>query len=68
IYASYMIRDGHKITDHELVSAEFDRINSHADRYAASIDSRLEDYDLPVIDIETDNPEIRNFINTSFKY
>lgn len=68
IYASYMIRDGHKITDPELVRAEFDRINSHADRYAASIDSRLEDYDLPVIDIETDNPEIRNFINTSFKY
>lgn len=68
IYASYMIRDGHKITDPELVRAEFDRINSHADRYAASIDSRLEDYDFPVIDIETDNPEIRNFINTSFKY
>ncbi|MEZ3558914.1 MAG: hypothetical protein K1V86_05535 [Duncaniella sp.] len=68
IYASYMIRDGLKITDPEMVRAEFDRIESHADRYAASIESRLEDYDFPDIDIETDNPEIRNFINTSFKY
>ena len=68
IYASYMIRNGLKITDPEMVRAEFDRIESQADRYAAAIDSRLDNYDFPDIDIETDNPEIRDFINTSFKY
>lgn len=66
IYASYMIRDGQKITDPEVVNAEFDRMEAIMDSYTAAIESRIESYQTPGITIETDNPEIHDFIKTSF--
>lgn len=68
IYASYVIRDGHKITDPDVVRAEIERMESIIDSHTAAMDSRMDDYDTPDITIETDNPEIRNFIKTSFKF
>lgn len=72
ICASYIIRDGKKITDSNLVRAEFDRIQSHMDDYIAAMESRMDKLDESPDDmdihIDTDNPEIQNFINTAFKF
>ena len=68
IYASYVILDGKKITDPEVVRAEFDRMESKINNYTAAIDRRMGSRETPDINIETDNPEIRNFIKTSFKF
>lgn len=68
IYASYIIRNGHKITDPEVVDAELGRIEDRINRQFAAMDSRLESYDRHDVMLDTDNPEIRNFIETSLKF
>lgn len=68
IYASYIIRDGLKITDPDVVDAELGRIEAHINRQLSAMDSRLESYDRHDVMLDTDNPEIRNFIETSLKF
>lgn len=68
IYASYIIRDGHKITDPDVVDAELGRIEARINRQLAAMDSRLESYDRLDVMPDTENPEIRNFIETSLKF
>ena len=68
IYASYVIVDGRKITDPEVVNAELARIESRINSYADAFDQSMDRYDHPDISIDTDNPELRNFIETSLKF
>jgi len=68
IYASYVILDGRKITDPEVVNAELDRVESRINGYADAFDKSMDRYNNPDLPIETDNPELRNFIETSLKF
>lgn len=68
IYASYIIHNGHKITDPETVRAEMERMEASIDRHIALIDSRMDKYEHPDVTIDTDNPEIRNFIETTLNF
>ncbi|MDE6067172.1 MAG: hypothetical protein K2G27_10170 [Duncaniella sp.] len=73
IYSGYMIRDGKKITDMALISAEMDRINSEIDSHLVDIDSYMDDYTSQLHDeimssYDMDNPDVRDIVETAFTF
>lgn len=70
ICRGYMIRDGKRITDRTLVTAEIERINSEFEHHIESIDRYLDEYDTQLRDdimssYDLDNPEIRSAVEAS---
>lgn len=68
IYEAYMIRDGKKIYDADLVESEIQRVRAEFDRGRAELQNRFDQRPHPHLEIETDNPAARDFIKTSFNF
>ena len=71
IYSGYMIRDGKKITDMAIVSAEMDRINDEIDRYLIDIDNYIDAYSAQLYDdvlspSDSDSHKSNDIIEASF--
>ena len=71
IYSGYMIRDGKKITDMAIVSAEMDRFNNEIDRYLVEIDNYMDDYTSQLRDeimssYDSNSHEIRDMVQATF--
>lgn len=67
IYSGYIMRDGKKITDPTLMSAEFDRVNRDIAGHLAAMDSRIDSYSEQAhkeiaASFDIDDPEIRELV------
>lgn len=71
ICRGYMIRDGKRITDRAIVSAEIDRINSEMDDHFRNIDSYLDDDPMMQIreeilsEYDSADPEVRSMVEAA---
>lgn len=67
IYSGYIMRDGKKITDPTLISAEFDRVDRDIAGHLAAMDSHIDSYSEQAhkeiaASFDIDDPEIRELV------